>query len=353
LMVKPAQRFLILALGGLVVLVLAGHVTNQLAALTGATDSQTAPSISDGHQTALAPVQVSPQQLASQWVVSPAEAKFLIEQGAVVLDVRDVGAQRQGRLQGALAKPCLGQIAVQWEAFSETVDAQQGNLLTDDALLSEKLQAIGISAQRSVVVVGDPQRGWGQEGRVVWMLHTLGHGQSVMVDGGFAALKQAELPLSREVETVAPTPGDFVVQRTGQWTLHQDDLRQAIATNRLVILDTRERREFEGAVLYGERRGGHLPSAIHLHYRELLDAEGRLRPESERLALLQERGIPMDAAILAYCTGGVRSAWLTAVLVDMGFDAKNYSGSMWEWSAGNRDRNPLVLPATENPDPKS
>ena len=340
-MVKPAQQFLILALGGLVALVLAGHGTDQLAALTGATDSQTAPSISDGPQIALAPVPVSPQQLASQWVVSPAEAKFLIEQGAVVLDVRDVGAQRQGRLQGA--------IAVQWEAFSETVDPQQGNLLADDALLSEKLQAIGVSAQRPVVVVGDPQQGWGQEGRVVWMLRTLGHRQSVMVDGGFAALKQAGLPLSRVVETVAPTPGDFVVQRTDQWTLHQDDLRQAISTNRLVILDTRERREFEGAVPYGERRGGHLPGAIHLHYRELLDAEGRLRPESERLALLQEHGIPKDAAILAYCTGGVRSAWLTAVLVDMGFDAKNYPGSMWEWSAGDRDRYPLVLPTTQNP----
>lgn len=73
---------------------------------------------------------------------------------------------------------------------------------------------------------------------------------------------------------------------------------------------------------YGERRGGHLPRAIHLHYRELLDAEGRLRLESERLALLQERGTPRDAAILTYCTAGVRSAWLTAVLVGMGFDAK-------------------------------
>ena len=90
-------------------------------------------------------------------------------------------------------------------------------------------------------------------------------------------------------------------------------------------------------------------SSRQLHYRELLDAEGRLRPESQRLALLQERGIPRDAAILAYCTGGVRSAWLTAVLVDMGFDAKNYPGSMWEWSAGDRDRYPLVLPAKQNP----
>ncbi|MBF2035920.1 MAG: sulfurtransferase [Leptolyngbyaceae cyanobacterium T60_A2020_046] len=346
-MAKPTQRFLFLALGGLVALVLAGGyqaASLRLTALTGIVDAQLAYSIG-GSQAALAPVSVSPQQLATQWVVSPAEAKFLIEQGAVVLDVRDVGVQRQGRLQGA--------IAVQWQAFSETVDPQQGNLLDDDTLLSEKLQAIGISAQHPVVVVGDPQRGWGQEGRVVWMLRTLGHGQSVMVDGGFAALKQVGLPLSRAVETVAPAPGDFMVQRTDQWTLYQDDLRQAIATNRLVILDTRERREFEGAVPYGERQGGHLPGAIHLHYRELLDAEGRLRPEAERLALLQERGIPQDAAILAYCTGGVRSAWLTVVLVDMGFDAKNYPGSMWEWSAGSRDRYPLVLPATENPDQKS
>ncbi|MGF1520500.1 MAG: rhodanese-like domain-containing protein [Nodosilinea sp.] len=62
-----------------------------------------------------------------------------------------------------------------------------------------------------------------------------------------------------------------------------------------------------------------------------------------------ERDISRDAAILAYCTSGVRSAWLTAVLVDMGFDAKNYPGSMWEWSAGDRDQNPLMMPAEKNP----
>lgn len=277
---------------------------------------------------------LSPQQLATQWIVSPAEAVGLIQQGATVLDVRDRKIQRQGRIEGAMA--------VSWQQFSQPDAPHRGKLLSDNAQLTQQLQSLGISDRQPVVVVGNPDSGWGEDGRLVWMLRSLGHDQSVLVDGGFTALRQTGLPLTSRVQEVAPAPGDFMVQRTPQWTVQQDELRQALTAQSLVIIDTRERREFAGATPYGEQRGGHVPGAIHLHYQELLAADGSLRSQEAIQTLLYERGISSDAVIVSYCTGGVRSGWLTTVLVDLGFQAKNYAGSMWEWSAGPSADYPLV-----------
>ncbi len=120
-------------------------------------------------------VPVTPDQLVTQWVVSPAEARFLIEQRALVLDVRDPRAQQRGRIAGS--------VAIRWQEFSDPTPPHQGNLLADDRALTQKLRAIGVSGSQPVVVVGDPLNGWGEDGRVVWMLHSLGHPQAVFVDG--------------------------------------------------------------------------------------------------------------------------------------------------------------------------
>jgi len=286
--------------------------------------------------TSVETTRIHSEQLANRWIVSPSEAAYLIEQGAVVLDVRDRSAQKRGMIEGA--------IAVTWQQFSRMDPPYQGHLLVDEGTLAEELRNVGISTHRAVVVVGDPLNGWGEDGRIVWMLRTLGHAQAVFVDGGHAALIKAGVPAQQPLSHSPVTPGDFTIQRTATWEINQDALRSALDSGHLVILDTREPREFEGATPYGEERGGHVPGAIALHYRELLDAEGRLLPREQILGLLRDRQIPPDAVIVSYCTGGVRSAWLTAVLVNLGFQAQNYAGSMWEWSAGSPNLYPLVHP---------
>jgi thiosulfate/3-mercaptopyruvate sulfurtransferase len=75
-----------------------------------------------------------------------------------------------------------------------------------------------------------------------------------------------------------------------------------------------------------------------------MDAEGRFLPRDEILAILQEKGISPDREIVAYCTGGIRSAWLITVLSDLGLNAKNYPGSMWDWAAAPTNEYPLINP---------
>ncbi|HYD66204.1 sulfurtransferase [Azospirillum sp.] len=265
------------------------------------------------------------------WVVSPQAARELIAQGALVLDVRDPKLKSKQPLPNA--------VPLVWQDLSEPALPTKGRLIADDAVLTKKLQDLGVSKERPVVVVADPVNGWGEDGRIAWTLRTLGHSRAVLIDGGLPALVRDGAP------AIAPAggPGDFVVQRTDRFEVKRDDLKGLLGTPDLVVIDAREPREYEGKTPYGETRGGHVPGARHIWYKDLLDKDGKLLPRAEIEKRLAALGASKDTPIVAYCTGGIRSGWFTSVLNDLGYKARNYAGSMWEWSASPADAYPLTV----------
>lgn len=266
------------------------------------------------------------------WVIDAIQAKQLINMGATVLDTRNRVAWCWGHAPGA--------VRVSWKDFSPPRARDRGKLLDDISLLEHKLRALGVSNDHPVVVVGYPNHpcSFGEDGRIVWMLRTLGHQAAALVDGGQAALAAAGVPT--DMGATQPRLGNFTSDRTRQWEISKDKLKHQLANWQLI--DTRERREYAGATPYGERRGGHLPGAVHFYFKDLLDAQGKLLSRQEILARLQQTGIEPDRPIVAYCTGGVRSAFFVTVLTELGISsAKNYPGSTWEWSASPPESYPL------------
>lgn len=305
----------------------------------------------------------------SQWIVSPDQAMHLISTGATLLDA-------QGKGFGLKRFP--GATVVSWQQFSEHKSPHRGKLLADEEALTLALQEIGISNDRPVVVFANPPHGWGEDGRIVWMLRTLGHSKAVMVDGGIKGLlAQPAIAQPTIIDSHPRDRGNFVVRRSRHapsnqnpdWDIQKDDLLsilndsssrqiEAISAqndseshspepsrdadfNPPLLIDTREPREYGGATPYGEQRGGHIPGAVNIYFKNLLTDEGYLLPEAELHEVLEGYGITPDRQAIAYCTGGIRSGWLTAVLVNYGYHVENYAGSMWEWSAAPAEDYPL------------
>lgn len=265
------------------------------------------------------------------WIVTPKAGRELVQQGALVVDARGADLKkRQGPLAGAAA--------VEWQDLSEPSLPTKGRLLSDAKELERRLQALGLTAERPVVVVADPVNGWGEDGRIAWALRTFGHRKVVIVDGGLPALQQGG-PLA-----IAPpvVPGTFRATFDARWHVTKEDIKDHLGKGDLALLDVREPREYAGKTPYGEARGGHIPGAKGLWYKDLLAKDGKLLPRVEIEKVLASKGITKASNVVAYCTGGIRSGWFTTVLTDLGYSARNYPGSGWEWAGSPAAEYPLA-----------
>ncbi|TNE45136.1 MAG: sulfurtransferase [Deltaproteobacteria bacterium] len=281
--------------------------------------------------------QGKPYTSTKGWVLTGQQAKAMHDEGALFIDVRDNAHFKKLHIAKA--------VHTTWQHFSESKAPNQGKLLQSTTTLNQRLQTLGVSKDKAVVVYGSPAKGWGEEGRIAWMLRVFGHSKVYIVDGGYLALVQAGVPTSKAEES--PAKGNFTVQQTTTYAINRDNLQKLVVKDKAVpksvtVIDTRELREYQGQTPYGESRGGHIPGAVHLHFQSLLNSMGYLKPKAEMLQTLKKLGAEPGRPVVVYCTGGIRSGWLAFVMLDMGFtNVKNYAGSMWEWAAAPAASYPL------------
>lgn len=250
-----------------------------------------------------------------------------------ILDVRDEKEYKKGHIPNA--------INVKWQDFAqidgkETGDKDWGNLLQPNEM-SKVLQSLGIDNSKTIVVYGNPPEGWGEDGRVAWTLLSSNLEKVKILNGGWNSWKSADFKVSKDSPNI--TKSNFTVENL--------DSSLVITTDKLFnnlkdfkIIDTREKKEFEGATKFGEVRGGHIPDAINITWNTLLNSDGTIKSQKEIDNILKENNISKNDKIVTYCTGGIRSGHMTLVLKMAGYDAVNYDSSIYEWSA-NKDL-PLV-----------
>ncbi len=267
---------------------------------------------------------------AGEVFVDVSEMLALRARGAATVDARGGASWRSGRV------PDSGTLS--WWAL-RAGQLRTGLLTEDLEHLKAYIQRAGVSQDRPVVVVGQADQGWGEEGRIFWTLEVLGHTQVHILDGGMGAWEAAGQSLAY---LGSPAPGDFVPQAPGPQRADLARVKRAAATGDALIWDTRSPEEFHGATPAGEARGGHIPGAKNLFWKALLGPDGRLLPPQELERKLEEAGIVRGQPIISLCTGGVRAGFGYAVLRELGYtEPMVYDGSMWEWSTD--DALPLEL----------
>ena len=249
-------------------------------------------------------------------LLDEAHVAAAIADGATVLDARDRGDYRGGHLPRATR--------IDWKDFRDGW-GRTGRMSDDDDALANKLSALGVDGARQVIVYGKGPAGFGEEGRIAWMLAYLGHARVALLDGGYAAWHGA-----RGGAPVA-TRGTFTVRRDPRLRADLETVIRAVHDH-ATILDIRTDEEWHGARRYYEARGGHLPGAKLVPFSSLFDASGKL-DRGALAARLNALAIPRDRPVYVYCTGGVRSALATVLLRALGYDAKNFDASFWAWAA--------------------
>lgn len=227
-------------------------------------------------------------------------------------------------------------------------DSSEAPLASFLAIFRVLFGARGVIAEKPVVVY-DHESGE-RASRAVWLLAVLGHADVRLLDGGTAAWSAAGYPLVRI--TAAPPPVDpakapptappFRGTPNLELLATRFDVHRAIDDPGAVIVDVRRESEYRGTEKRA-RRAGTIPGAVHVFWREHLDAKGAFRPAEDIRRLYESKGVTPDKTVIPVCHGGYRSANTFIALKSLGYPrVRNYVSSWGEW--GNRDDSKIVVP---------
>jgi len=266
----------------------------------------------------------SAESFEGEYVVSADYVKENLD-NIIVVDARGEDEAKNGTVKGA--------IATTWQYLATCEDGTAGDpnwgCILDTARLSERLGGLGLSKDAEIVLFSNAEKGWGEDGRIAWELLAAGYENVKIVNGGIKALEAAGVEM--EKGAAVPTACEVTVDVIDEThVINTDELKSIYAE--VKVIDVREDKEYEGKTLYGEANGGHLPGAIHIKYTDLFNSDSTLKSNADLTKMFEDAGLTKEDHIVAYCTGGIRSAYMQLVMEMCGFgNVENYDESFYRW----------------------
>ena len=209
--------------------------------------------------------------------------------------------------------------------------------LPEAARLETLFGALGLAADRHVVVYDDEGGGWA--GRMIWTLEIVGHRHWSYLNGGIHAWRAGGQALQREIAFAKPTVFEASFDFRARARL--EDISARLGDDDFVPWDARSAAEYSGQSVRAAR-GGHIPGARHCEWTSLMDPQRQLRLQElpDIAARLRELGLVPEAEIVTYCHTHHRSGltWLAARLLNYP-RIRAYDGSWSEW--GNSSDTPV------------
>lgn len=244
----------------------------------------------------------------------------------VVIDARG-GMLEEGSLMYDKA------IVVDWTDISllgEFGGEELGKLLSKENY-QQIFSKLGITDESEVLVYGFtmPEQGFGDEARVLYTFSYAGFDNVKFIDGGFKQVEKLGFNKKYVPTTDRIDVSDVVRSEATQneKAIYTDELLSKIGNADVQIIDTRLEVEYNGRVIYGENKAGHIPGAISLPFNTLVDNNGFLKSREELEKYVADKGLDKNKLQVTYCTTGVRASYVAVILEELGFTVRNYEPS--------------------------
>lgn len=224
----------------------------------------------------------------------PEPRTMLIEPGAMEQQLKQPALRLlDTRPQPDYVKRHLpGAIRVDVKSWQELGKKDGG--LQDAKAWGEKVGQLGINLDSQVVVYGSALP---DTARIWWTLKYLGLQNVVILNGGWERWNKEKRPIdstSPKIDAVKFEP-KFQTDRLEEI----DSLKTAVQAGKVTVVDTRTTDEFTGKETRG-KRGGHIPGAKHLEWKELVAEDGRFKTPEQLRELFRQRDIQPDQAAVCY-----------------------------------------------------
>ena len=244
----------------------------------------------------------------------------------VVIDARG-GMLEEGSLMYDKA------IVVDWTDISllgEFGGEELGKLLSKENY-QQIFSKVGITDESEVLVYGFtmPEQGFGDEARVLYTFSYAGFDNVKFIDGGYKQVEKLGFNKNYEPSSDRIDVSDVVRSEATQneKAIYTDELLSKIGNSDVQIIDTRLEVEYNGRVIYGENKAGHIPGAISLPFNSLVDSNGFLKSREALEKYVTDKGLDKNKLQVTYCTTGVRASYVAVILEELGFKVRNYEPS--------------------------
>ncbi|PSB02504.1 sulfurtransferase [Merismopedia glauca CCAP 1448/3] len=199
--------------------------------------------------------------------------------------------------------------------------------LPDSNTLAQKLAAMGINFQNTLVVAYDDSR-FAFASRLWWLLRYFGHDRVAVLDGGFTQWVEAGYPVTQDLPI--PKVGNFTPQVQVDWVVDIAGVKTRQHLAGVVLVDSREGDRYRGDQEPIDPIAGHIPGAVNYPWQDASNPNGYLQPIEDQ----RQRWRNLDASeeIIVYCGSGVTACVNLLSLELAGVrGAKLYAGSWSDW----------------------
>ena len=205
-----------------------------------------------------------------------------------------------------------------------------GKLLSKDNY-QEIFNILGIKEDTEVLVYGFtmPNQGFGDEARVVYTFNYAGFDNVKIIDGGFDKVEQLGLNKNYNPENDRINVSSVVREEAqdNKKAVFTDELLSLVNSADVQIIDTRLEAEYNGRVIYGENKAGHIPGAISIPFNSLVDEDGFIKSREALEEYFVSKGLDKNKLQITYCTTGVRASYVAVILEELGYKVRNYEPS--------------------------
>lgn len=197
--------------------------------------------------------------------------------------------------------------------------------LPDLDKLIEKLQIIGISHSKTVVVYDEAELASAE--RLWWMLKYLGHEEVYVLNGGIKAWEREAYELTEEV--LAMEKGKIDIRLNKSLITDMIELKTNTGKDDFIIVDSRAKERYKGEVEPIDKKAGHIPGAVNYHWKDVLNENGVFKTKEELRAHFKE--LEAFPNITLHCGSGIDACGNFIAMSEIDIKPKLYVGSWSDW----------------------
>jgi len=223
-----------------------------------------------------------------------------------------------------------GALYIDWSSdIIDPDDSIEAQIAQPDRF-AQLMEQLGIGDQH-LIVAYDAHPASQFATRLWWALNYYGHDQVVVLNGGLPKWQRENRPI---VDTIPIfPPATFTPKVQPQLRATAQDILAMLGQRDVTLIDAREPGQYNGTLVRGHGRPGHIPGALNIPREELIDpATGTFHSNDELNQVFSSAGVTPQEHVVAYCNGGVAATTILFSLAMLGYPKlTNYDGSWNEW----------------------